>query len=171
MKVGSNNPEINMKLEIGTNDHFEVRNEQYIAAFTGGFSVLYLSDLHFNRNSARITAKMISRINELNPDVLLLGGDYVDHKKDLIHLDTLLKAICHRKNVFAIAGNHDYTFGVATIQKIVEGKNIGWIENSSVTIMVNNTKVQIDGTKPSAQNNTADFSILCLHHPVDINRF
>ncbi|MEO5892913.1 MAG: metallophosphoesterase [Ferruginibacter sp.] len=160
-----------MKLEIGTNDHFEVRNEKYSAAIAGSFSVLYLSDLHFNRNSNAIALKMISRINQLDPDIILLGGDYVDFKTQLVHLETLLKSISHRDNVFAIAGNHDYAFGVDTIRKMMEVHKIGWIENSSVNITVKNTSVQIDGTQPSAHSNTSDFSILCLHHPVDIIRF
>ena len=160
-----------MKLEIGTNDHFEVRNEQYIAPIAGGFTVLYLSDLHFNRRSNPITLKIIDRIHELDPDIILLGGDYVDYKKQLVHLDTLLRAISHRKNVFAIAGNHDYTFGVDTIRKMMEANGIGWIENNAVNITVNDTRVQIDGTRPAGRHNRADFSILCLHHPVDISRF
>ncbi|MEJ7586396.1 MAG: metallophosphoesterase [Ferruginibacter sp.] len=160
-----------MKLEIGSNDHFEIRNEQYTAAISGAFSVLYLSDLHFNRHSNAITEKMIRQINDLNPDIILLGGDYVDVKKHLVHLDKLLKGIAHRNNVFSIAGNHDYKFGVGIIKKMMEANNVKWIENNSGTLTVNKTRVQIDGTRPSNQNHPGDFSILCLHHPVDISRF
>lgn len=160
-----------MKLEIGSNDHFEVRHEIYPANVKGKFSVLYLSDLHLNRFKISIIAKIIHRIEELNPDIILLGGDYVDFKRQLTHLDKLLKGLSHRKNVLAIAGNHDYRFGVDTIKKLMISHQVGWIENDSITLSVKNNTIQIDGSKPVAQKSKADFSILCLHHPVDINLF
>ena len=160
-----------MKLEIGSNDHFEVRHEIYPANITGAFSILYLSDLHLNRFGKSIIEKIVSHINELDPDIILLGGDYVDFKRQLVHLDRLLKGLSHRKNVLAIAGNHDYRFGVDTIEKLMKANHIGWIENDSVTLSINNNTIRIDGSKPVAEKSQADFSILCLHEPVDINLF
>lgn len=160
-----------MKLEIGSGNHFEVRHEQYPAAISGSISVLYLSDLHFKTYGKSLTTKIISRINELDPSIILLGGDYVDFARQLNHLDIFLNALSQRKNVFAIAGNHDYRFGVATIQKMMEANNIHWIENESVTVSINNCTIQIDGTKPSGKSSSADFSILCLHQPIDIGHF
>ncbi|MEO6550520.1 MAG: metallophosphoesterase [Ferruginibacter sp.] len=160
-----------MKLEIGSNDHFEVRHEIYPAEITGGFSILYLSDLHLNRFKTSIIAKILSRIHDLNPDIILLGGDYIDFKSQLVHLDKLLKGLSHRKNVLAIAGNHDYRFGVGTIEKLMKENQISWIENDSITLTINNNTIQIDGSKPSGKINPADFSILCLHHPIDIKLF
>jgi predicted MPP superfamily phosphohydrolase len=160
-----------MKLEIGSGNHFEVRHEQCPAAIAGSISVLYLSDLHFKTYGQALTTKIISRINELDPGIILLGGDYVDFARQLIHLDMFLKALSQRKNVFAIAGNHDYRFGVATIQKMMEANNIRWIENDSVTVSINGSSVQIDGTRPLEKRGGADFSILCLHQPIDVSHF
>ncbi len=160
-----------MKLAIGANDHFEVRHEQYPSGIAASFSILYLSDLHLNRLGKSIISKIITKINELNPDIILLGGDYVDSRKQLVYLDTLLQALSKRKNVFAIAGNHDYRFGISTIRQIMEANNIGWIENASATISIHNSTIQIDGSKPCIKKSKADFSILCLHQPVDIKRF
>lgn len=158
-----------MKLEIGYNHFFEVRKEQCISNVAGNFSVLYLSDFHFNKYSGGITKNIITKINGLNPDIILLGGDYVDTKKGLLHFTTLMQAIAGRKNVFAVAGNHDYFFGLLAIKDIITNNNAAWIEKKSYSFKLNNTIIQIDGNNLQTKKDDMAFSILCLHKPVNTN--
>ncbi|MEO6228586.1 MAG: metallophosphoesterase [Ferruginibacter sp.] len=160
-----------MKLEIGSNDHFEIRRVQCNAAAGKGFTVLYLSDLHFKRNSYQLIVKMIDQIDELNPDIILLGGDYIDFKSQLPKLDRLLEVLSKRDNVFAIAGNHDYTFNIDIIRERMERHNIYWLENNSVCVTINNSIIQLDGTKPGKRKASVDLAILCLHQPINIQKF
>ena len=73
-----------MKLEIGYNHSFEIRKETHVTNCQDNFSVLYLSDLHLNKFSQSISERISATIDELNPTLVLLGGDYVDSQKGLI---------------------------------------------------------------------------------------
>ena len=155
-----------MKLEIGYNHSFEVRKEQYHFINGENFSILYLSDFHFNRFSEKITNKIIDTINELNPSIVLLGGDYVDSRKGLIHLESLLNALSKRDFVFAVAGNHDYYFGIKELEKIFDAYHIKWIEKKSFRFTLKNCSIKIDGNILETSDPKSDFSILCLHKPI-----
>jgi predicted MPP superfamily phosphohydrolase len=157
-------------LEIGYNSNFEVRSDE--ATYNGKhrIRVLYLSDLHFNRFSRPMVTKLISEIEKWSPDLTLLGGDYVDTKKGLVHLSTLLKELSQQKSVFAIAGNHDHFFGIEQVKEVMVKHNISWIEKRSVQLRVGDCLVQIDGTIPASLQSKADLKILCLHQPIDLNK-
>lgn len=160
-----------MKLEIGYNYSFEIRREKCVINSPNDFSVLFLSDLHFNRFSQSNSKRIAATINELNPTLVLLGGDYVDSRRGLIHLNNFLATICQRQNIFAIAGNHDYYFGVDKIKKILLNNKVIWLENKSFNLNFKNTKFKIDGNLISEDNGDNDFSILLLHKPLHINQF
>lgn len=149
---------------------FEVRKEQLLAKVKYPFSILYLSDFHFNGYSRDVAMWMIERVNELQADIILLGGDYVDTRKGLKELEFFLKGISGRENVFAIGGNHDYFFGISKIKKLFLNKGIEWIENDIVSIQLKGMQIQIDGNQLPKKSNTNDFTILCVHNPKALNR-
>ena len=159
-----------MKLEIGYNHSFEIRKVCYKGTCNTSFSVLYLSDLHLNGFSKTIIARLILTIKDLNPDIILLGGDYVDTKNGLHYLNTLMISLSNRKNVFAIAGNHDTFLGIKRIKKIITDNFGIWIENDSITFKLKDTTIQIDGNRPGKIPNDNVFSILCLHKPIDLDK-
>ncbi|MGG9962938.1 metallophosphoesterase [Ferruginibacter sp. SUN106] len=160
-----------MILETGYNSSFEIRHEQYSISSGVNFTVLYLSDFHFNKFSAPVTQKIITTVNELRPDIILLGGDYVDTKKGLVYLNILLQSFAQHKNVFAVAGNHDYYFGLNKIKETMTSNAINWIEKDTIRFKLNNHSIQIDGNKPCIKKSDADFAILCLHKPINIKNF
>jgi predicted MPP superfamily phosphohydrolase len=160
-----------MKFEIGYNHSFEVRKETCMAGNGAAFSVLYLSDLHFNKYSEPITAEIISSINELDPDIILFGGDYADSKSGLKYLNNLMQAVSGRENVFGIAGNHDYFSGLDEIKNIMTAHNATWIEKSSFIFKLKNTRIRIDGNTPGGEKEQGTFSILCLHKPINIEPY
>src|SRR3954469_13197929 len=107
-----------MKLEIGYNHSFEIRRETCVTQCQDNFSVLYLSDLHLNKFSQPAIARIAATIHELDPTIILFGGDYVASQKGLGLLKNLLASLSGRKNMFAIAGNHDHYFGIDTIKNV-----------------------------------------------------
>ncbi len=159
-----------MKLEIGYNHLFELRTERCVVNNVC-LNIIYLSDFHFNKYSRYIVRKIVDKINALNPDIILLGGDYVDSKQGLVHLGVLMRALAGRENVFAVAGNHDYFFGIQLIKELMVCHSVQWIEKESVTCTVNAATIQIDGNKPAVERSAADLSILCLHQPMDIQAY
>jgi predicted MPP superfamily phosphohydrolase len=160
-----------MKLEIGYKSNFEVRKEVILLENAPNFSILYLSDLHLNRFSQRLMDNIKNCIEMQNPDIILLGGDYADTQRGFFYFDQFLQFLSQRKNVFAIAGNHDYFWGMEKIKNACEKYKISWLENQFKTLTINHLKINIVGTKPQNSSNNADFNILCLHEPIDIRPF
>lgn len=154
-------------LEIGYNHGFEIRNEVYFTAVKSEISVMYLSDLHFNKFSNKVVTDLIETINKINPTIILLGGDFTDSKKGLVQFENLLNGITNRKHIYAIAGNHDYFFGINKIKEICLQNNINWIEKTQVVIELTSLKILIDGNIVTENNLVYDLAILCLHKPIE----
>lgn len=157
-----------MKLEIGYNHDFEVREEACWVPGGEGFTVLYLSDLHLNRFSGPTVTRLMGTIARLNPRVILLGGDYADSATGFQHFTRLVEFLAGREHVFAIAGNHDVFFGVQKVKKLVESNRLGWLADKPVEICLDGRRVQLTSNVTSERAEGVDFSILCLHQPVDI---
>lgn len=75
-----------------------------------GLKLVQLSDFHFDglRLSKQLLRQAIAVTNALEPDLVLLTGDYVTDDPQWIHpLACELKNLSARAGVFAILGNHD----------------------------------------------------------------
>ncbi len=162
-----------MKLEIGYNASFEIRKEVYFSdRCATGFSVLYLSDLHLNRAGGNLVQALIATLKLLDPSIILFGGDYVDSRAGLVHLQTLLKALAGRKHLFAIGGNHDSFFGAALLQEMFLAHNVSWLREQPSTICLGSAKIEISPDfKAPVSPEAPDFSILLLHRPVPLEKF
>jgi predicted MPP superfamily phosphohydrolase len=76
-----------------------------------GFRFVHLSDLHARQNWSRAYDKLIDRLEEIVPDLVLVTGDFVDDKHDhragLTVLKRLLPKLRSRFGTYGILGNHD----------------------------------------------------------------
>jgi uncharacterized protein len=78
--------------------------------------IVFISDLHYGTYYRRNRlAKIIDRINSLRPDIIILGGDYLDFgrnsKLNKLLLDKLFYELSRLKintGVLTVLGNHDY---------------------------------------------------------------
>lgn len=154
-------------LEIGYNSRFEIRKDRVACAVSAAVRVVYLSDLHFNKRSGPMVRRLVEEIERLKPQLILLGGDYVDSHFGLMYLEVLLQSISRNVYVVAIAGNHDRFFGLKRIQDVMDTSGVQWIEGRSAEIALNGTKLCIDGNQALRSNTDAAVRILCLHKPVD----
>ena len=71
-----------------------------------------VSDIHLGLvvNNDRLD-QMVSRINELNPDIVFLVGDTIDEDVDLFisqKMPAILKKLRSKYGVYAVLGNHEY---------------------------------------------------------------
>ncbi|MEM8524055.1 MAG: metallophosphoesterase [Bacteroidota bacterium] len=154
-----------MKFEIGTNDKFEIRYESHITNIRESIRIAFLSDFHFSKKSQSIAEKMLDVLNDLNPHLILLGGDYVDTKKGFQILKYFISTLDDRFPIFAIAGNHDYFFGIKRVRSLLKSNKVSWIEKESVVVQLKNTNVQIDGNCSKIKKKGADIHINLLHNP------
>lgn len=94
---------------------FETLESTEIPSSLDGVSIVFFSDLHFNGFVDQQRAQIIfDIINELNADVVLFGGDLLDHpattalsEENQSYLIEALASINAPLGKFAVYGNHD----------------------------------------------------------------
>lgn len=74
--------------------------------------VVMVSDIHLGNiiNNKRLT-KIVNRINQLEPDIVLFAGDIIDSKVDVLSNQDMIDNFARLKpkfGTYAIFGNHEY---------------------------------------------------------------
>lgn len=75
-----------------------------------GYRIALVTDLHHGPAvPARWLAYVARRVEELEPDVVVLGGDFVSHaRSDLVGLEDVIAQFTAKDGVTAVLGNHDH---------------------------------------------------------------
>lgn len=159
------------KLELGhATGTIHLRTVVHEGEVPEGLRVLFVSDLHFNRFSGRRTRQLIEIVRQTNPDLLLWGGDYVDTAAGLAHLGDLIAATPAKTRAFAVAGNHDYYFGIQKIEAFMAQRGVTWIEKGTAEVLLGDRTIVLDGNRRSRRVHPSAFRILCAHRPVSPHR-
>jgi predicted MPP superfamily phosphohydrolase len=100
--------------------------------------IAFVSDVHLGTIiGPRRTNSIVNKINALNPDLILLGGDVVD--EDLAPVirnnlgDSLLK-LKAPMGVIGITGNHEYIGGAEKAVQYLQAHGITMLRDSSILI-------------------------------------
>lgn len=101
-------------------------------------SIAVASDIHLGTIvcKARLE-RIVEKINELNPDLVLLPGDVVDEDLGPVvqqNLGETLRKIQSRLGVIAITGNHEYIGGVERACQYLAEHGITVLRDEAVTI-------------------------------------
>jgi len=73
-----------------------------------GLLIVQLSDFHFTgRVGKAYFREVVARANELQPDLIALTGDLVDHTRWIDWIPELLGGLNARYGVYVVLGNHD----------------------------------------------------------------
>lgn len=81
-----------------------------LSADIGTLRIVYLSDIHKGPYYSQGRVKeLVSRVNALNPDLILLGGDYANDSDGAIDFFKTAPSFHARYAVCAVVGNHDRT--------------------------------------------------------------
>lgn len=101
-------------------------------------NILFFADTHLTPvNNGRTLDKIVSIVNSLNVDAVLLAGDVVD---DLSHhlyrygLDNKLKQIKTKYGVIMANGNHEWIVGIEDAQKFLSASKLIVLRDSALTI-------------------------------------
>ncbi|MCX6161293.1 MAG: metallophosphoesterase [Ignavibacteriae bacterium] len=126
--INARNPRINT-LEIKINKKAGNLKELNIAM---------ASDIHLGTVvNNEWFSKIVSEINSLNPDIVLLAGDIVDEDvKPVIrnNLGEQLKNIKSKYGTYGITGNHEYIGGVEPACKYLAEHGVTMLRDTSVLI-------------------------------------
>ena len=140
-----------------------------------GFTVAFITDLHNYSKTGKRIRKVVNKINSLNPDIILIGGDFnCDNSPD--------KEVCYREisklksPCYTVFGNHDYTPDDDDIKRFIKKYKIRSINNRSFWIKRNGEQIKIGGLDdywrgyPYPESffhdvTEKDFTILVCHNP------
>ena len=84
-------------------------------------NIVMASDLHLSPiDGERLLSKIIDKMNSLKPDIILLAGDIVDDKAEILEqrkIGESFKRLNPKYGIFTINGNHEFINGVdASVQ-------------------------------------------------------
>jgi len=133
--------------------------------------VICVADLHLkNITSTVFLNKLVNKIRQANPDVIVLPGDFVEsginsNEERLNQFFDILKNIKARYGIYAIKGNHDYPGDMAD--------KIGYYKRLGIT-MLTDSLIEIDskfcviGLKYRENNEKRPIDSLLKHRKKDL---
>ncbi|OQX20262.1 MAG: hypothetical protein BWK75_04980 [Candidatus Altiarchaeales archaeon A3] len=110
-------------------------------------NLLVISDFHVaSEEHEKFLEKVVNEINKISKteriDAVIIDGDIIDYKTEEIKFLAPLKNIEH-KNVYAVLGNHDYSYGWS--HKEIADEVEKYMKDSGVDVMRNENRVICGG--------------------------
>ena len=75
--------------------------------------IVFIADPHLRESNINQTREIIRQINDLQPSLVLIGGDFVYDDEDNLSLQEVWSEI--DAPVYAVLGNHDYKSGIVAL--------------------------------------------------------
>jgi predicted MPP superfamily phosphohydrolase len=105
-------------------------------AFTG-YRVAWLTDLHYSRIVPRWWLdRAVAEANALAPDLIALGGDFVDDDADYVPgLTEILRPLAAPDGVVAVLGNHDHYVDAAGVRAAIRAAGVRELFNEAQVLV------------------------------------
>lgn len=112
-----------------------------------GIKIGFIADLHKGAFVADSDIKKATRVlQQLTPDIILLGGDFVKGKSKYIHsCSKILSKLKAPLGVYAVLGNHDYWTDANTIISSLQDNHIRVLVNESIKLKWKETTFYLVG--------------------------
>ena len=108
------------------------------ASKLGELNVVLVADFHLNPvNDRNLLDKIVRKINELNADIVLIPGDIVDDRVEILKRKNIGKELSEIKSkygVYVSNGNHEFINGVEGADKYLREFNLNVLRDSAVLI-------------------------------------
>jgi len=128
----------------------------------GQLRIVQISDLHISiYSSAALMQEMVSRVNRLQPDVIVITGDIIDNSVKPYfdqEMPRILGGLKSRYGVYAILSNHDY-YGESPKRNIeayirsnmrVLRDEVFYLEEPGITLIGRDDRIRGDRLPPGA---------------------
>ena len=103
-------------------------------------NIVMISDLHLSPiNNEKFLSGIVDKINELKPDIILMPGDIVDDKVEVLNrlnIGDAFKNLKSRYGVYATNGNHEFINEVESADSFMTEKGITVLRDT--VILINN---------------------------------
>lgn len=140
--------------------------------------ILHISDLHVGGLKNKCFFQKISQVvSELNPDLLVATGDFVDGPRFSGWLPRILGNVPTTLGKFAILGNHDLWNVPEYVHKSLSRAGFKVLQDRWTNLDFGSVKIGIFGLSypwfskefPLLAENHSDFKILLSHSPDQVN--
>jgi predicted MPP superfamily phosphohydrolase len=153
-----------------------------------GLKLVQLSDIHAGSfNSQKPMERVAFLVNTLNPDLILITGDFVNFEPDEIpFIYNSLNALKAKYGVYGCLGNHDHYMSLekqSQLIAILQSAGINLLINSNIKIEIEKEQLQIAGMDNSSERirfgdlgkaldglNNDEPIILLSHDPINWDR-
>jgi predicted MPP superfamily phosphohydrolase len=140
--------------------------------------IVFITDIHHGPFLSIDRVKsLVKRINKLEPDLVLMGGDYVHRdSKYIMPVFNELEKLNSKNGIYAVLGNHDHWEDAELTKRLMIRNNIKICDNNSFWVKQDNDSIKIGGVGDLWEDsqiidNTindlkeTDFAILISHNP------
>lgn len=140
------------------------------------YKIAFISDIHYPSlfTKSRLE-KLVGKLRAENPDMLLLGGDYVTSAVYLDELFESLAAVHPADGIFAVMGNHECR-NADSVELVMERHGISLLADTVVSISRCGEQIYLAGVydsfvydslvvQPSETIDESFFTILLCHTP------
>lgn len=102
-----------------------------------GKTFVHLSDIHAGfGNTGPVYEEAVRSVNALEPDLILLTGDYLDDHPDdaRFPLKEILLRLRAKSGIFGSFGNHDHRRGIVGSRRLLEQSQVHPLDNENVEL-------------------------------------
>ena len=161
---------------IGRIRRYTINSSQVPAAFDG-FRIAFASDFHLeSKYKERHLMNTIRALQDEQPDLLLLGGDYQEGCQYVEPLFTALGQVAPPFGTYAVLGNNDYEQCTDEIRNAMKKNGIHLLEHELDTLTRNGQRLILAGvangfdlkryaTSPTAPLKNEDYVVMITHTP------
>lgn len=142
-----------------------------------GFRIAFISDLHYKSLfKDKKLDNLVRQINELHPDVLLMGGDYQEGCEYVPELFAALAKVKTSFGTYGVMGNNDYERCHDDIVKEMKRRGMRPLEHELDTLRRGGDEIILagirnpfdlgsNGVSPTLLLSPEDFVIMLVHTP------
>ena len=147
--------------------------KHYKVSGLNGKKIVFISDFHVGKFEEARLKRIVRKVNELNPDLVLSGGDYIKEitEKYTMPIEKQAEILAEiNAPVVSVLGNHDAFFDKYRVQKALERNGIKVLRNSNTKIgdisIAGVEDMQTSIPQPeTALEGTDGYTILLSHTP------
>lgn len=161
---------------VGRIRRYTISSAQVPASFDG-FRIAFASDFHLeSKYKERHLLNTVRALQDEQPDLLLLGGDYQEGCQYVEPLFTALGEVNPPYGTYAVLGNNDYERCTDEIRRAMSSNGISLLEHKLDTLTRNGEHLILAGvangfdlkryaTSPTSRLREEDYVIMITHTP------
>ena len=115
-----------------------------------GLKIIFASDFHIAPNHRQRLQNIVAAINRQQPDIIILGGDFVKghQPKSSMPISDIAFELSHlqaRYGVYSVLGNHDWMYGGEEVAAALSQAGITVLADNSVNLDVKGAPLCLSG--------------------------